>query len=259
MTTYSETPSRPLEDPVSNVLKWILLLVAIGSFGLFAWATVLTYERAPPQPDRFVTAGGAALMTDDDIVAGKGGFQSADLMDYGSLYGMGSYFGEDYTAFELMRLATLTEDNLAQSRLRQGIRRPAARAAGAVRTDDAASSFRGSTSPARGRRPRALAAAIARCGPRWQPICGIIDLAKGWTPASSLDQTEAPHTADFLIYSALTTVARRPDTTFLDRRTGRIEPEVGNTPSTNTFLWTWVSICFTFLPSAWCCSSTSFG
>ena len=44
------------EDPVSNILKWILLIVAIGSFALFAWATVLTYERAAPQPDRYVTA-----------------------------------------------------------------------------------------------------------------------------------------------------------------------------------------------------------
>ena len=93
MTTYSETPSRPLEDPVSNVLKWILLAVAVGSFALFAWATVLTYERAAPQPDRFVTPGGVALMTAEGILAGKAGFQKADLMDYGSLYGMGSYFG----------------------------------------------------------------------------------------------------------------------------------------------------------------------
>lgn len=54
-------------------------------------------------------------MTVDDIVAGKGGFQKADLMDYGSLYGMDSYFGEDYTASALKRLATLTEDNLAQA------------------------------------------------------------------------------------------------------------------------------------------------
>jgi nitric oxide reductase subunit B len=54
-------------------------------------------------------------MTADDIVAGKGGFQKADLMDYGSVYGMGSYFGEDYTAFALKRLANLTEDNLAQA------------------------------------------------------------------------------------------------------------------------------------------------
>ena len=39
MTTYTAGSARPLEDPVSNVLKWILLAVAIGSFALFAWAT----------------------------------------------------------------------------------------------------------------------------------------------------------------------------------------------------------------------------
>src|SRR5690348_15468563 len=42
--------------------------------------------------------------------------QRADLMDYGSLYGMGSYFGEDYTASNLVRLGTLTEGYLAQDR-----------------------------------------------------------------------------------------------------------------------------------------------
>src|SRR5689334_18206519 len=98
------------EDPVSNVLKWILLVVAVGCFALFAWATVLTYERAAPQPDRYVTADGTTVMTNDDIVAGKAGFQKADLMDYGSLYGMGSYFGQDYTAYALVRLAALTEE-----------------------------------------------------------------------------------------------------------------------------------------------------
>src|SRR3954470_1735549 len=113
MATSIPPTVAPTEDPVSNVLKWILLVVAIGSFGLFAWATVLTYERAPPQPERFVTSGGATLMTGDDILAGKGGFQKADLMDFGSLYGMGSYFGQDYTASTLMRLATLTEGGLA--------------------------------------------------------------------------------------------------------------------------------------------------
>jgi nitric oxide reductase large subunit len=103
-----------MEDPVSNVLKWVLLAVAVGCFALFAWATVLTYERAAPQPHRFVGAGGATLITADDIVAGKAGFQKADLMDYGSLYGMGSYFGQDYTAFALMRLAKLTDGEARQ-------------------------------------------------------------------------------------------------------------------------------------------------
>ena len=42
-------------------------------------------------------------------------FQKADLMDYGSLYGMGSYYGQDYTAWTLIRLAGLVEQSLAQT------------------------------------------------------------------------------------------------------------------------------------------------
>ena len=110
MTLDAERIDRPVEDPVSNALKWVLLLVAVLTFALLAWATVATYRIAPPQPDRFVTPSGTVVMTDDDIVAGKGGFQKADLMDYGSLYGMGSYYGEDYTASTLVRLGTATRE-----------------------------------------------------------------------------------------------------------------------------------------------------
>ena len=111
-TLAAEAP----EDRVGNVLKWILLAVAIACFAALGWATKLTYEGSPPFPDRFVTKGGAVVMTADDVIAGKAGFQKADLMDYGSLYGMGSYFGEDYTADNLVRIATLTEANIARSR-----------------------------------------------------------------------------------------------------------------------------------------------
>ena len=116
MTIEAERVDQPAEDPVSNVLKWILLVVAVATFAILGWTTKLTYEAAPPFPERFVTSKGAVLMTATDIQAGKAGFQKADLMDYGSLYGMGSYFGEDYTAANLVRLATLTEANIAKAR-----------------------------------------------------------------------------------------------------------------------------------------------
>jgi nitric oxide reductase subunit B len=105
MSEASQAQPYSADDPVSNVLKWILLVVAIVCFALIAWATVVTYDLAPPQPDRFVSPDGTTVFTGSDIVAGKGGFQKADLMDYGSLYGMGSYFGRDYTAYALKRLA----------------------------------------------------------------------------------------------------------------------------------------------------------
>src|SRR5215469_17073481 len=115
MTLDAERIDQPVEDPVSSVLKWVLLAVAVLSFALLAWATTATYRLAPPQPDRFVAADGTVLMTGDDIFAGKGGFQKADLMDYGSLYGMGSYYGEDYTAAALVSLGTAARENIAQA------------------------------------------------------------------------------------------------------------------------------------------------
>ena len=56
----------------------------------------------------------------------------------------------------------------------------------------------------------------------------------------------ARQTADFLIFSALTTVARRPGVTWSWTENWPYEPLVGNTPTTNTFRWTWISFCFTF-------------
>ena len=61
-------------------------------------------------------------MTDDDIVAGKGGFQKADLMDYGSLYGMGSYYGEDYTASTLVRSGHGDAEQCRAGHVRQALR-----------------------------------------------------------------------------------------------------------------------------------------
>ena len=145
MTLDAERIDRPVEDPVSNVLKWVLLVVAIVTFALLAWATTVTYRTAPPQPDRFVAADGTVVMTDDDIVAGKGGFQKADLMDYGSLYGMGSYYGEDYTASILVRLGTATRERRRRRPLRQAISRPSRRSAGRGQRGHAAARCRAST------------------------------------------------------------------------------------------------------------------
>src|SRR5262244_3904015 len=95
MTTVAAARfDRQAEDPVSNVLKWVLLVVAIASFAILGWTTKLTYEAAPPFPDRFVAADGTLLMTAADIISGKAGFQKDDLMDYGSLYGMGRILGK---------------------------------------------------------------------------------------------------------------------------------------------------------------------
>lgn len=236
-----------VEDRVGDVLKWILLVVAIACFAALGWATKLTYEGSPPFPDRFVTTSGSTVMTSGEVIAGKAGFQKADLMDYGSLYGMGSYFGEDYTADNLVRVAELTETNIAKARFGTALAALPAEQQAAVKAEMQSMLQSIDLSSKTAVLPDAVADAIAV---RQGQIADWLlhhDYAKGWTRAYSLDATAARETADFLIYSSLTTVARRPGTTASWTQNWPFEPLVGNAPTTSTFIWTWASICFTFL------------
>lgn len=234
------------EDRTGNVLKWILLIVAVACFAALGWATKLTYEGAPPFPDQFVTPSGAVVMTSQDIIAGKAGFQKADLMDYGSIYGMGSYFGEDYTADNLVKIAKMAEANIARARYGKPL--------AAMSMDQKASVKTAMQKMLQGIDltadtavlPDPVARAVAMR--RGEIVQWLLhqDYAKGWTQAYSLDKTSAAQTADFLLYSSLTTVARRPSSTASWTQNWPYEPLVGNTPTTSTFMWTWISICFTF-------------
>ena len=179
-------------------------------------------------------------------MSGKAGFQRADLMDYGSLYGMGSYFGEDYTAANLVRLATLTQDNLAKVNGGKALSELTMEQRASVKAAMQAELQGVDLTRQVAVTPDPLAAAITAL--RSEIVQSLLhhDFAKGWTQAHSLDQQSAEQTADFLIYSSLTTVARRPGTDASWTQNWPFEPVVGNTPTTSTFRWTWISFCFTF-------------
>jgi nitric oxide reductase subunit B len=246
MDISASVAQRLDEDRVSNVLKWVLLGIAILTFGLLAWATVLTYQLAPPQPERFLAPDGSVLMTAKDIDDGKASFQRADLMDYGSIYGMGSYFGEDYTAEYLLRFGQVTEDNIAQARFGKGV---AALNAEDQRAAQAAMQQQLKDIDLSGVDVHLSAAVAGAFKTLQSEITQQLqhhDFIKGWTQAYSLDQTNAAKTADFVLYSALTTVARRPGSDISWTQNWPAEPLVGNRPTTSTFGWTWASYCFTF-------------
>ncbi|MDE1931111.1 MAG: cbb3-type cytochrome c oxidase subunit I, partial [Alphaproteobacteria bacterium] len=246
MASNAAHDQRLDQDRVSNVLKWVLLGTAIVTFGLFAWATDVTYRTAPPQPARFLAADGSTLMTSQDIEDGKASFQRADLMDYGSIYGMGSYFGEDYTAKYLVQLGQLTEDGIARQRFGKPF---AALGADDQRTVQSAMQrdLQGiDLTGAEARVPAPVAAAIRTLQTAIAQQLVHQDFTKGWTQAYTLDAASAAKTADFIVYSALTTVARRPGSDVSWTQNWPYEPLIGNVPTSSTFIWTWISFCFTF-------------
>jgi nitric oxide reductase subunit B len=200
----------------------------------------------PPQPAVFVDPAGATVMTSEDVVSGKGGFQKADLMDYGSIYGMGSYFGEDYTASTLVRLGLLTRENLARSMYGGAFAGLRPEQAAAV-TSAMQQQLQGiDLTQQRVMLPQAVAAAVVGARVELTNALNTVNLSRGWTPALSLNPALRVQTADFIIYSAITTVARRPGMTSSWTENWPYEPLVGNSATTNTFQWTWISFCFTF-------------
>jgi nitric oxide reductase subunit B len=72
------------------------------------------------------------------------------------------------------------------------------------------------------------------------------DFERGYTRAYSLDAASAAQTANFLLYSSLTTVARRPGEDVSWTTNWPAEPLVGNTPTPATFQWTWASLTLVF-------------
>ncbi len=234
------------QDSVSRVLIIILLAVVVGCWSAMIWGTYVTYQQAPPLPSRFVTSQGKTVMSRNDLEAGKAGFQQADLMDYGSLYGMGSYFGEDYTAQYLVMLGRKTEQALALSHYDKALD---SLSAGQMRSVKIAMQkelqeidLTASTVVL----PDSVASAIENTRQSIVNRLQSNEFAKGWTRAYSLGPQERIQTADFLIYSALTTVARRPGKNYSWTINWPYEPLVGNQPTKDTFIWTWVSLTIVF-------------
>lgn len=234
-------------DKVNNILKWILLFTAIICFAIIIWGTYETYQQAPSLPDQFLSPLGKSIFTQADIIAGKSGFQRADLMDYGSLYGMGSYFGEDYTAQYLVRLGQTINEALAQQFYGKPFNKLSEDEQFVVQKNmqQTLQSINLSNKIVTLSQP--VTTAITQLQSEISQSLLTNNFVTGWTKANSLNQQSATQVADFLIYSSLTTVSHRPGKNYSYTNNWPFEPSVGNTPTTATYAWTWISFCFVFL------------
>ncbi len=90
---------------------WVVGIIMVTTLVVF---TANLQREVPPIPQKVVSAGGETLYTYDDVVAGKGLFQEFDLMDYGTLLGMGAYLGPDFSAEFFHRRAEFLYERFAQ-------------------------------------------------------------------------------------------------------------------------------------------------
>ena len=72
-------------------------VIAIFMVTILIYYTATLQKEVPPIPQTVKSASGEVLYTYDDVVTGKGYFQEFDLMDWGTMLGMGAYAGPDFT------------------------------------------------------------------------------------------------------------------------------------------------------------------
>lgn len=236
----------PKQDNTAKTLIVFLILVTIGCWLTMIWSTYRTYKEAPPIPKVMQSVNGQLIMTFDDIVQGKAGFQKADLMDYGSIYGMGSYFGEDYTAQYLVELGQEVMGHLAHEQHHKSLKQLSESEQSAVQKEMQKQLKAVQLNQETVIVPDVLSHSLTTLRSKIANDLLTDRFEKGWGKAASLNQIEAEKTADFLLYSVLTTVANRPGKNFSWTNNWPHEPSVGNAPTTETFVWTWASLTLLF-------------
>lgn len=73
---------------------WTIALIMVSAL---IYYTANLQKEVPPLPKTVKSVSGELLYSYDDIVEGKVFFQQFDLMDWGTLLGMGAYMGPDFT------------------------------------------------------------------------------------------------------------------------------------------------------------------
>ena len=90
---------------------WVTAIVMVA---LLIFYSANLVKEVPPIPRVVQSASGDVLYTHDDIIAGKGYFQQFDLMDYGTMLGMGAYLGPDFSTEFFHRRAEFLYDYYAR-------------------------------------------------------------------------------------------------------------------------------------------------
>lgn len=95
-------------------------IIAIFMVTILIYYTANLQKEVPPIPQKVVSVTGETLYTYDDVVAGKGYFQQFDLMDWGTLLGMGAYMGPDFSTEFLHHRAEFLYDFYAREMYGKG-------------------------------------------------------------------------------------------------------------------------------------------
>jgi nitric oxide reductase subunit B len=230
------------EAGIDRFLRWGLVVTLVVVVSVLIYGTVVVHRDRPPIPDRVVDPNGAVLYTKDDIIEGKGVFQRTDLMDFGSLYGNGAYFGPDWGTDYLHREGQLMRDYYAEQRFGSSYDSLGAANRSAIDQQVVEELKTNRYSDGVLTLTDGQAAAHGELQAYYRSLFIDGDKKLG-LPADTVRNTkEADQLAAFFGWVGWTSVAQRPSEGFSYTNNWPYDSSVGNNPTQGMYWWTWGSL-----------------
>lgn len=101
---------------ISSKMKTLFLLLIFGSIAVGLIGYYYTAQDLPPYPGKVLSETGTVMTGKDQIMAGQMVWQKYGLMDLGSVWGMGTYRGPDFTAQALHNMGQTMREKMAQGK-----------------------------------------------------------------------------------------------------------------------------------------------
>ncbi|GEJ57810.1 nitric-oxide reductase large subunit [Anaeromyxobacter diazotrophicus] len=230
--------------PLSPWWRHGVILVMIFGFSGLGVVTALTYRDAPPIPGRVVDPAGDLLFTGEEVEQGQEIFFKHGLMEHGTLWGHGAYLGPDYTAEYLHREVEIARDGVARSRYGQPFAALPADAqllvSGATQAELKANRY----DPATGALvfSQGEADAFRQLEAYWADYFSAPNRAPGLPAKTIADATELRRLNAFFSWATWATVTNRPGKAYTYTNNWPYDPEAGNHPSTEAYVWSALSL-----------------
>ena len=233
---------------------WLFLIILlVSTFSVLIWTGADIYRKAPPMPDKVVSAGGETIFTRADIDKGRVVWQSMGGMQLGSIWGHGSYVAPDWSADWLHReliavmdiwakrdlgaadYQSLTAEQKAamEGRLRERTRKNTYDAASNTITID-----------------DDRAAAIGVVAEHYQSLFSDDAATAVLRENYAMKNNTIPSAENrealtaFFWWTSWAASTERPDKDITYTSNWPAEPLIGNTPPPSTFLWSAFSVLF---------------
>ena len=224
---------------------WIAFAASLAvSFSVLGWVGTRVYQMAPPIPERIVASGGHMVFPPGAVGEGQNVWRALGGMELGSVWGHGAYVAPDWTADWLHRelvavldLWAYAENGSGYDGLpveRQAALRARLRAEYRRNSYDAANGTL-TVSPVRARAIETVSTHYIDVFANGRPEYAI-------PPGALGDPGRARQMAAFFFWTAWAAATARPASEVTYTSNWPHEPLIGNIPTSDTIVWTGVSI-----------------